>query len=354
MNKNIDIKTLVRPNIERLSPYTSARDEYKGKEGVFLDANENPFGVVNRYPDPYQKELKEVICNIKNGKTSQLFLGNGSDEAIDLAYRIFCEPKRDKAIVFSPTYGMYEVYANINEVELIDIPLDGNFQIDIEKVTPYFKDPQVKLLFICSPNNPTGNLINRETIFTLLNQFKGIVIIDEAYIDFSNEPSWISEIERYNNLIVLQTLSKGWGMAGLRIGMAWMKEEVLYYFNKVKSPYNLSSINQEAAIKQLSDIALFNSNINVLLEERTRMINELNKLSITKFIYSSNANYLLVEFEEADQLYKALINQEIIVRNRSKVVDNALRISIGLPSENTKLLNALKNIENEKESIIYR
>ncbi|MDM1361058.1 histidinol-phosphate transaminase [Myroides marinus] len=339
---NTNISALVRPNIAKLSPYTSARDEYKGNEGIFLDANENPFGRVNRYPDPYQKELKQVIGEIKGGSTEQLFLGNGSDEAIDLAYRIFCEPNKDKAIVFTPTYGMYEVYANINAVELITLPLDSLFQIDTTLVEPYLSDESVKLMFICSPNNPTGNLIDQQTIVQLLEQFKGIVILDEAYIDFSTEASWLEQLSQYNNLIILQTLSKGWGMAGLRIGMAWMSEELLYYFNKVKSPYNLSIINQEQAIEVLRDTEGFKQRIELLLSERDRVTKELKNLSIVKVIYPSEANYLLVEFDNANQIYEELISRQIIVRNRSKVVQNTLRISIGLPEENDQLLAALK------------
>ena len=354
MSSSINISELVRTNIAKLSPYTSARDEYKGDKGVFLDANENPYGTLNRYPDPYQCELKQVISEIKGGDAGQLFLGNGSDEAIDLAYRIFCEPSKDKAIVFTPTYGMYEVYANINAVELITLPLDKMFQIEEGLVDPYLSDENVKLMFICSPNNPTGNLINRETIIRLLNQFKGMVIVDEAYIDFSSESSWLEELTQYKNLIILQTLSKGWGMAGLRIGMAWMNEEVLYYFNKVKSPYNLSIINQQEAIKLLQDKTGFEQRIAVLLSEKERMIKELSSLSMTRFIYPSEANYLLVEFDQADKLYQELIEKQIIVRNRSKVVPNTLRISIGQPEENTQLLTALKAIQREKESIIYR
>ena len=353
-NSKININELVRPNIKILSPYTSARDEYKGDKGVFLDANENPYGTVNRYPDPYQLELKQVISKVKGGSADQLFLGNGSDEAIDLAYRIFCEPNKDKAIVFIPTYGMYEVYANINAVELITLPLDEVFQVERAMVEPYLNDDTVKLMFICSPNNPTGNLICEETIVTLLNRFKGIVIIDEAYIDFSNEPSWLDKLSQYSNLIILQTLSKGWGMAGLRIGMAWMNEEVLYYFNKVKSPYNLSVVNQQLAIETLKDVEGFKERIALLLSEKERVIRELSTLSITSFIYPSEANYILVKFDKADQLYQELIDRQIIVRNRSKVVENTLRISIGTPQENNQLITALKAIEREKESIVYR
>ncbi|EPH14083.1 histidinol-phosphate transaminase [Myroides odoratimimus CCUG 12700] len=346
-NNKININELVRPNIKALSPYASAKDEYKGEQGIFLDANENPFGTVNRYPDPYQLALKQVISKVKGGKPNQLFLGNGSDEAIDLAYRIFCEPSKDKAIVFTPTYGMYEVYANINAVELITLPLDNVFQIEQGLVEPYLEDPTVKLMFICSPNNPTGNLIEKETIISLLKRFKGIVIIDEAYIDFSKEASWLEELSQYGNLIILQTLSKGWGMAGLRIGMAWMSEEVLYYFNKVKSPYNLSISNQQQAIELLSDTVGFKERITLLLNEKERLIRELNTLSMTQFIYPSEANYLLVKFDKADRLYQELIDRQIVVRNRSKVVENTLRISIGTPEENNQLITALKTIDRE-------
>lgn len=346
-NTKVNINELVRPNIKALSPYTSARDEYKGDIGIFLDANENPYGIVNRYPDPYQVELKKTISQIKGGNPDQLFLGNGSDEAIDLAYRIFCEPSKDKAIVFTPTYGMYEVYANINAVELIKLPLDDVFQIEQGLVEPYLETPTVKLMFICSPNNPTGNLIEKETIISLLKRFKGIVIIDEAYIDFSKEASWLEELSQYGNLIILQTLSKGWGMAGLRIGMAWMSEEVLYYFNKVKSPYNLSISNQQQAIELLSDTVGFKERITLLLNEKERLIRELNTLSMTQFIYPSEANYLLVKFDKADSLYQELIDRQIVVRNRSKVVENTLRISIGTPEENNQLITALKTIDCE-------
>ncbi|MEK6483988.1 histidinol-phosphate transaminase [Myroides odoratimimus] len=346
-NNKININELVRPNIKALSPYTSARDEYKGDIGIFLDANENPYGIVNRYPDPYQVELKKTISQIKGGNPDQLFLGNGSDEAIDLAYRIFCEPSKDKAIVFTPTYGMYEVYANINAVELITLPLDDVFQIEQGLVEPYLENPTVKLMFICSPNNPTGNLIEKETIISLLKRFKGIVIIDEAYIDFSKEASWLEELSLYGNLIILQTLSKGWGMAGLRIGMAWMSEEVLYYFNKVKSPYNLSISNQQQAIELLSDTVGFKERISLLLNEKERLIRELKTFSMTQFIYSSEANYLLVKFDKADRLYQELIDKQIVVRNRSKVVENTLRISIGTPEENNQLITALKTIDRE-------
>ncbi|MDM1463642.1 histidinol-phosphate transaminase [Myroides odoratimimus] len=346
-NTKVNINELVRPNIKALSPYTSARDEYKGDIGIFLDANENPYGIVNRYPDPYQVELKKTISQIKGGNPDQLFLGNGSDEAIDLAYRIFCEPSKDKAIVFTPTYGMYEVYANINAVELITLPLDDVFQIEQGLVEPYLENPTVKLMFICSPNNPTGNLIEKETIISLLKRFKGIVIIDEAYIDFSKEASWLEELSQYGNLIILQTLSKGWGMAGLRIGMAWMSEEVLYYFNKVKSPYNLSISNQQQAIELLSDTVGFKERILLLLNEKERLIRELKTFSMTQFIYPSEANYLLVKFDKADRLYQELIDRQIVVRNRSKVVENTLRISIGTPEENNQLITALKTIDRE-------
>ncbi|MDM1508964.1 histidinol-phosphate transaminase [Myroides odoratimimus] len=346
-NNKININELVRPNIKALSPYTSAKDEYKGEQGIFLDANENPFGTVNRYPDPYQVELKKTISQIKGGNPDQLFLGNGSDEAIDLAYRIFCEPSKDKAIVFTPTYGMYEVYANINAVELITLPLDDVFQIEQGLVELYLETPTVKLMFICSPNNPTGNLIEKETVISLLKRFKGIVIIDEAYIDFSKEASWLEELSQYGNLIILQTLSKGWGMAGLRIGMAWMSEEVLYYFNKVKSPYNLSISNQQQAIELLSDTVGFKERISLLLNEKERLIRELKTFSMTQFIYPSEANYLLVKFDKADRLYQELIDRQIVVRNRSKVVENTLRISIGTPEENNELITALKTIDRE-------
>lgn len=342
----MEIKNIVRKNIQNLAPYSSARDEYKALEGIFLDANENPFGTYNRYPDPYQKELKERLAQLKNVKPSQIFIGNGSDEVIDLAFRIFCEPNQDKVLVFNPTYGMYEVAANINSVEIVDIPLTADFQIDIEKTKPFLSDKNIKLIFICSPNNPSGNLIDFQSIEFILKNFHGIVVVDEAYIDFCDVPSLVNSIDKYPNLIVSQTLSKAWGLAGLRVGLAFMNEEILAYYNKVKPPYNVSVINQKTALEALENEALFRKNLQEIISEREKMIENLKKLSIVKKIYPSDANFLLVEVSDANKIYNQLINKQIIIRNRNSVVKNCIRITIGNSEENQKLLNALNEISN--------
>lgn len=343
----INIQKLVRKNILSLAPYSSARDEYQGKEGVFLDANENPFGDYNRYPDPNQTELKQRLAQIKKVDGNKIFLGNGSDEVIDLAFRIFCEPNQDKALTFTPTYGMYEVSSNINSVELIKLQLNTEFQIDRKTIEPYFSDENLKLIFICSPNNPTGNLIKTEDIIFILKQFKGIVIIDEAYIDFAEQESFIKELENYPNLIISQTLSKAWGLAGLRLGIAVMNEEILSYYKKVKSPYNISSVNQKVALKVLSDEEEFQNNLNEILRERSTLIKELQSLKLVREIYPSDANFLLVEVDNANEVYSKLILKQIIIRNRDSVIKNCIRITVGSEEENQKLMNELKIISND-------
>jgi histidinol-phosphate aminotransferase len=340
------IQQLVRKNILNLAPYASARDEYNGTEGVFLDANENPFGTNNRYPDPQQNRLKQRLSEIKSVNQQQIFLGNGSDEVIDLAFRIFCEPNEDKALTFTPTYGMYEVSANINSIELIKVPLNIDFQIDRNSVQPYFADANLKLIFICSPNNPSGNLIQSNDIEFILENFSGIVIIDEAYIDFGLQPSFAEKLKSYPNLIISQTLSKAWGLAGLRLGIALMNEEVLSFYNKVKAPYNISSVNQKAALETLDDTTEFQENIKIILAEKAKLIEELQMIKFVKKIYPSDANFLLVEVENADALYAKLIAQEIIIRNRNSVVPNCVRITVGTSKENKKLVNALKILDN--------
>ncbi len=342
-----NIQKLVRKNILNLAPYSSARDEYQGKEGIFLDANENPFGDYNRYPDPNQAELKSRLAEIKKVDSIKIFLGNGSDEVIDLAFRIFCEPNQDKALTFMPTYGMYEVSANINSVELIKLPLNAEFQIDRKTIEPYFSDEKVKLIFICSPNNPTGNLIKTEDIIFILKQFKGIVIIDEAYIDFAEQESFIKELENYPNLIISQTLSKAWGLAGLRLGIAVMNEEILSYYKKVKSPYNISSLNQKVALQVLSNEKEFQKNLNAILEEKSKLIEDLQTLKIVRKIYPSDANFLLVEVDNANEVYSELISKQIIIRNRNSLFKNCIRITVGSEEENEKLMNGLKIISND-------
>ena len=342
-----NIQKLVRKNILNLAPYSSARDEYQGKEGVFLDANENPFGEYNSYPDPEQTELKQRLAEIKKVNAKKIFLGNGSDDVIDLAFRIFCEPNQDKALTFTPTYGMYEVSANINSVELIKLPLNAEFQIDRKSIASYFSDENLKLIFICSPNNPTGNLIKTNDIKFILDNFTGIVIIDEAYIDFAHQQSFIKELENYPNLIISQTLSKAWGLAGLRLGIAVMNEEILSYYKKVKSPYNISSVNQKVALQALSNEKEFQKNVTIILQEKSKLIKELQTLKIVRKIYPSDANFLLVEVDNAKEVYSELISKQIIIRNRHSVIKNCIRITVGSEEENAKLLNALKLISND-------
>lgn len=346
MSKKINIEKLVRKNILDLKPYSSARDEFSGAEGVFLDANENPFGSWNRYPDPYQKELKNEISKIKNTSSDSLFLGNGSDEVIDLLFRVFTNPGKDQALTFTPTYGMYEVAANINDAELLQIPLDENFQVSIdENLQKTLQNEDLKLIFICSPNNPTGNLIQKEAVDFILKNFGGIVVIDEAYIDFADQESWISQLEKHPNLLVMQTFSKYWGMAGLRVGMAFSNPEIISLLNKVKPPYNISSLNQEAVLKTLKNASEINKQLELILKQRELVISALTDLEIVKKIYPTDANFLLAEVENANELYDYLVNEKVIIRNRNSVVKNCVRITIGTPEENKKLIETLQKFE---------
>ena len=338
--KNFNLENLVRPNILKLKPYSSARDEYKGSTGVFLDANENPFGNLNRYPDPYQKEVKEKLSTLKSIPVSQIFLGNGSDEVIDLVFRIFCTPGRDKALVFTPTYGMYEVSANINDTELLQLPLNSDFQIDKESILPFLKDENLKLIFICSPNNPTGNSI--ENVDFILEKFNGIVFVDEAYIDFSTQKSWAEKLSQYPNLIISQTFSKARGLAAVRVGIAYSSPEIIALFNKTKPPYNVSQLNQEAALIALLDDKRYQSEIKTILGEKERLEKELLQLSVIKKIYPSDANFILVEVNDADGIYNNLVQQKIITRNRNSVIAGCIRITIGTTEENNQLIAALK------------
>lgn len=342
----IDIQKLVRKNILNLKPYSSARDEFEGENGIFLDANENPFGELNRYPDPYQLKIKQKLSELHQIPSENIFLGNGSDEVIDLAFRIFCEPKKDKILTFSPTYGMYEVSANINDVELINVDLNNDFQIDLETLKPYFEDDNLKIIFICSPNNPTGNSI--KNIEYILENFNGIVFIDEAYIDFSPEESFRNQIKNYPNLIVSQTFSKAWGMASVRVGIAYASEEIIKFYNKVKPPYNISQLNQDAIIKTLNDenINQVSENIKIILEEKKSLIQNLEKLDLVKTIFPSDANFILIEVDNANSVYQELVNQNVIIRNRNSVIKNCLRITVGSPEENQKLIETLQNIDN--------
>lgn len=348
MTQSIDLSFLVRPHILNLKPYGSARDEYEGTEGIFLDANENPFGSAgndfyNRYPDPYQSQLKEKIAQIKGVPSQQLFLGNGSDEAIDLLMRIFCEPKEHNLVIMPPTYGMYEVSANIQAIEIRKASLTPDFEIDLPEIWKNI-DNKTRLIFVCSPNNPTGNNLDRKKILELIKNFDGIVIVDEAYIDFSQEDSFVKLLDQYPNLVVLQTLSKAWGLAGLRIGLAFAQNPIIKLLNKIKSPYNISSLSQEVALKNLDENKK-NSMVEQLTEQRIFLEKELAKLPTVRKIYPSNANFLLVKMDNAHQVYQKLIQKLIIVRDRSSVrlCEDCLRISVGTPQENVFLLEALRN-----------
>jgi histidinol-phosphate aminotransferase len=347
---SFDLAKLLRPHLANLQPYTSARDEYSGKEGVFLDANENPYGSIttadhNRYPDPYQTALKEEIAQIKGCRSSQIFLGNGSDEAIDLLYRALCRPGKDNVLLLPPTYGMYGVSAAINDVEIRNIALTPSFQLQPDKILAA-ADAQSKILFICSPNNPSGNKVKRADIYFLLENFDGIVVVDEAYIDFSDEPSLIVDLDRYPNLLVMQTFSKAWGLASLRLGMAFASEELIQVLNKIKPPYNISGLTQDTVLDALKHKEKVGAFVQQILEERSNLRTALEKRPYVLRVHPSEANFLLVEVQDASTVYAALIQEKVIVRNRSSVLHCAgcLRITVGTNAENTSLLAALDRV----------
>lgn len=339
-----ELTQLIRPNIRSLSPYTSARDEFKGEANAWLDANENPFGALNRYPDPYQQELKNVLSAETGISADQLFIGNGSDEVIDLLFRLFVKPGTDKVLTFSPTYGMYQVSAAINDAQFIEIPLNGSFQIDLNATLPVLNDPYLKLIFLCSPNNPTGNLLNETDIRQILNVFKGIVVIDEAYIDFAKSPSWNQALTSYPNLVVTQTFSKARGLAAARIGIAFANTDIIEWLNRIKPPYNVSLLNQRAGIECLKNVNVYQNEVQRILFERDRVMEELTRIDIIQRIYPSDANFILIEVENATNVYVQLISKGIVVRNRSRIIPNTLRITIGTEEENNLFLNELKQL----------
>ncbi|WP_158795291.1 histidinol-phosphate transaminase [Pedobacter sp. L105] len=348
----MDIKNLQRENIKNLRPYSTARDEYKGQASVYLDANENSFGSplpenFNRYPDPLQLDLKDALSKIKGVPIENTFLGNGSDEAIDLLFRAFCNPGKDNVIILPPTYGMYEVSANINDVEVRKVNLLPNFQLDLEGIAEAI-DENTKLIFICSPNNPTGNSIVRTDIETVLANFKGLVVIDEAYINFAKQRTFIQELTEYPHLVILQTFSKAWGLAGLRLGMAFASSIVIDIMNKVKAPYNISQSTQDLALAALQNVTQVNEWIKVTVAERELLSTKLLTLDMVKKVYPSDANFILIEVEDALGTYNALVDQGIIIRDRSKVTlcEGCLRITVGTPAENEILLSALKSLKN--------
>lgn len=342
----IKLEKLIRPNIWALSPYSCARNEFTGEASVFLDANENPYNQpFNRYPDPLQVQLKEKIAALKGVRPTQIMLGVGSDEPIDLIFRIFCEPAKDNVVAINPTYGMYGVCADINNVSYKQVNLNDDFTLDADKVLKAC-DKHTKVVFLCSPNNPTGNSLKRTEIEKIILGFEGIVVIDEAYIDFSNEPSWLASLDQYPNIIVLQTFSKAWGMAALRCGMAFASEEIIAFFNKVKYPYNLNLLTQEAVYKQVENVEQKNEWVKALLMERKSLIDALQALPLVKKIYPTDANFVLVKVDDANKIYKQLVDKGIIVRNRNTVTlcEGCLRITVGTPSENKQLLTALQQM----------
>ena len=338
--KKFDLKSMVRPNIWELKPYSSARDEFTGNEGIFLDANENPFGERNRYPDPHQRELKKTLSGRKNIPVENIFIGNGSDEVIDLVYRVFCEPTQDSVIICPPTYGMYEVSANINNVNLIRIPLNDEFELNTERIL----SESAKCIFICSPNNPTGN--NLKNIEKILDQFNGIIVVDEAYIDFSDSEGFMSAINKYTNLIVMQTFSKAWALAKARVGVAYSHKNIIALMDKTKPPYNVSGFNQQEAINALSEPEIFKERVDIILEQRNLLEKELSKLPFEKHIYPSDANFLLVEMSDASAIYKYLVSNKVVVRNRDTVVPGCIRITVGSPEENAQLIDVLRNYKD--------
>lgn len=350
MNKDaFDIKNLIRPNVAKMKPYSSARDEFKDfdSEMIFLDANENPFETdINRYPDPQQLKLKAILSKQKNIPEDQLLLGNGSDEVLDLIFRAFCEPAKDNIITLPPTYGMYSVLANLNDIENREVLLDSDFQPSFEEIIKTV-DTRTKLLFICSPNNPTGNLISSKIITKLLKNFNGLVVIDEAYIDFANAESWTSNLKEFPNLIVTQTLSKAYGMAGIRLGICYASAEIISVMNKIKPPYNINILTQNKAIERLQNIKLIDSEIADLKNERVNLFKALVQINYIEKIYDSEANFILIKVDNAIVRYSQLLEKGVVVRNRSSqpLCENTLRISIGTKSENKKLITILKELQ---------
>ena len=337
------LEELVRPNVWRMQPYSSARNEFQGNASVFLDANENPWNEpINRYPDPLQRQVKARLSQLKGVEPRSIFLGNGSDEAIDLVIRAFCEPKADNIVTITPSYGMYEVAAETNDVECRKVALDEHFDLDVAALWAAV-DEQTKVIYLCSPNNPSGNSLNREAIYQLLRGFEGLVVVDEAYIDFSSQPSFLAELSQYPNLIVLQTFSKAWGAAAIRLGMAFAAPAIIEVLNKIKYPYNINLLVQNKALELMENEAEMRQEVKAILAERMRMAKLLSEAPFGFEVFPSDANFLLVRVGDADRLYKALVDRGIIVRNRNRVLkcQGCLRITIGLPAENDLLLRAL-------------
>lgn len=343
----MNIEKLVRKNILELKPYSSARDEFVGDAEIFLDANENPFpSPYNRYPDPLQRELKNELSKIKNVDPTQIFLGNGSDEPIDLLIRAFCEPNIDSILITPPTYGMYKVCADINAVKVQVASLTADFQLDLGSITSTI-DATTKIIFLCSPNNPSGNLLNAEDIRKIITTFNGLVVLDEAYIDFSSFAGFSQYLGQHPNLVILQTLSKAWGLAGLRLGMCFASKEIIGVLNKIKYPYNLNVSTQSLVLEKLKNEDQIKKNVKIILDEREKLSIELSKLEFVKKIYPSDANFLLVNVMDAKAIYNMMMQNGIILRDRSNVTlcENCLRITIGTPKENKVLIENMKTIK---------
>ena len=342
----MEIKELLRDNIRRLAPYSCARDEFKGEASVYLDANESPYdNGTNRYPDPLQSEVKTLLSPIKKVRPSQIFLGNGSDEAIDLVYRIFCRPGFDNVVAPAPTYGMYQVCADINDIEYRAVPLADGYQLDMPAMKAAI-DTNTKAIWLCSPNNPTGNVFAKEDLLWFLDNVNAMVVVDEAYIDFSDKGTMVEMLDKYPNLIVLQTFSKAWGQAAIRLGIALASEEVIGYFNKVKYPYNVNILTQQHAIKVLNDVDRKERNVAEILAQRDILRDLLLSVPCVKEVYPSDANFLLCRVSDADAIYAYLQHKGIIVRNRNRVTlcANCLRITVGTPIENAEIYETLKEI----------
>ena len=349
MENNFDINTIVRENVKVLKPYSSARDEFEDfdtADMIFLDANENPFeNGVNRYPDPQQMSVKAILAKEKNVKLNQILLGNGSDEVLDLLFRAFCEPKVDNVITLPPTYGMYGVLANINAVENKEVLLSNDFQPQIEKIMADVNE-NTKIIFLCSPNNPTGNSFSDESVVYLLQNFKGLVVIDEAYIDFSNKESWINELDEYPNLVITQTLSKAYGLAGIRLGICYASTEVISVLNKIKPPYNVNELSQKRALERLADTDKISAEIASIIRQREDLLEVLLHVEFVKKIYPTEANFILVKVDDANKRYAELIAKGIVIRNRTTqpLCDNCLRLTVGTELENRKLMAVLKQL----------
>ncbi len=347
--EGFNLNKIVRESVRKLQPYSSARDEYvsDGSEMIFLDANENPFdNGVNRYPDPYQRSLKSLLAEQKELSESQILLGNGSDEVLDLIYRAFCEPNQDNIITLPPTYGMYKVLAGINAVENKEVLLTTDFEPNVNEILKV-ADSNSKLLFICSPNNPTGNSFKKERIEKLLESFNGLVVIDEAYIDFSKDESWLSQLKTYPNLIVTQTLSKAYGLAGIRLGICYASEEIIGILNKIKPPYNVNQLTQQRALQRVLNQDLVDQEVQQILDERDGLIKALNGLKFVEQLYPSDANFVLAKVDNANKRYQQLLEKQLVVRNRSTqaLCENTLRFTVGTPEENKKLIAILKEMK---------